>query len=158
METAQRKAWMERIRTLPDRAEEAVRGLDDRQLDSPYRPGGWTVRQLVHHLADAHMNAFMRVKLILTEENPILKTYDQDEWARLPDADRMPVQASLAILRGLHERWYALLQAIPDASFRRTGRHPERGEMTVDDLLALYARHGDTHLEQIRTFRSAQGW
>lgn len=146
-----------KIRDLPDAVEGAVRGLDDRQLDTPYREGGWTVRQVVHHLADSHLNAFIRMKLLLTEDRPTLKPYDQDDWAGLVDS-RLPVAPSLAILRGLHERWAALIGSLPESAWSRTGYHPERGDISMDDLLGIYAGHGEKHVEQIRGLRRARGW
>jgi uncharacterized damage-inducible protein DinB len=159
MMTAQdRVAGVERLRRLPDLLEAAVRGLSDPQLDTPYRVGGWTVRQVVHHLADSHMNAFVRCKLILTEEHPTLKPYDQDRWALLVDAQRLPIASSLAIVRGLHERWCRLLDSLSDAHWVRAGQHPERGEVTLDSLLATYAGHGEKHVGQITGLRRERGW
>jgi hypothetical protein len=152
-----RQQMIDALKVLPDQVSDAVRGLNERQLDTPYRQDGWTVRQVVHHLADSHMNAFIRVKLILTEERPALKPYSQDDWARLSDS-RLPVDASVAILRGLHERWAELLGSLPQASWNRAGFHPERGEVTVDSLLATYAGHGAKHVEQILSLRRAKGW
>jgi hypothetical protein len=148
---------IEAIRELPDVLEAAVRGLSDQQLDTPYRQGGWTVRQVVHHLADSHINAFIRMKLMLTEENPPLKPYDQDEWAKLPDV-RLPLAPSLVILRGLHDRWAALMDTLPEASWGRTGFHPERGDVTLEAILGTYSNHGAKHVEQIMGLRRAQGW
>ncbi len=155
---SQREEYLRQIEESPQILEATVRDLSDRQLDTPYREGGWTVRQVVHHLADAHMNGYVRVKLILTENHPTLKTYDQNEWAKLADVFTMPVEASLSILRGLHKRWVALLRSIPEGSWSRTAAHPERGEMSLDDMLPLYAQHGVKHVEQIRGLRARQGW
>jgi hypothetical protein len=154
---AERQQQIDRIEELPRRIEEAVRGLDDRQLDTPYREGGWTPRQVVHHLVDSHSNALIRMKLTLTEDHPPLKPYDQDAWAKLADS-RLPVEPSLAILRGLHERWTALLRSLPEEAWARTAFHPERGDITLDDQLALYAEHGAKHAKQITDLRSRQGW
>ena len=145
------------IRALPDVLEGSIRGLSDAQLDTPYRQGGWTIRQVVHHLADSHINAFVRMKLILTEENPALKPYDQDDWARLVDS-RLPPASSLAIIRGLHERWAVLLSAVPETSWGRKGLHPERGVVTLESMLETYARHGEKHVEQIMGLRRAKSW
>ena len=145
----ERRELIARIRRLPKVVEDAVRDLGDDQLDTPYREGGWTVRQVIHHLADSHMNAYIRMKLILTEERPTLKAYEQDEWSRLPDAAEQPIHTSLTILRGLHERWSLLLDALPESSWGRSAIHPEIGEVTLDDLLVTYARHGEDHLRQI---------
>lgn len=158
MATAEeRQKQIDRIEELPRLLEEAVRGLNDEQLDTPYREGGWTVRQVVHHLADSHANAFIRVKLTLTEERPALKPYDQDEWARLTDT-ALPLEPSLAILRGLHQRWTALLRAVPEEAWPRAAYHPERGDITLDDQLNLYAGHGANHVRQIADLRARQGW
>jgi len=158
MATAEeRQKQIDRIEELPRLLEEAVRGLDDEQLDTPYREGGWTVRQVVHHLADSHANAVTRMKLILTEDHPTLKTYDQDEWAGLADS-ALPLEPSLAIVRGLHQRCTALLRAVPEEAWPRTAFHPERGDITLDDLLGLYAGHGANHVRQITDLRARQGW
>jgi hypothetical protein len=155
---ADRQALLARLRQLPDAAEAAVRGLSEAQLDTPCAEGEWTARQVVHHLADAHMNGFIRMKLILTEEQPTLKPYDQDEWVKLRDSAEHPVRAALSILTGLHERWSALLETLPESSWRRSATHPETGTLTLDDLLVTYARHGETHVRQITRLRKAKGW
>lgn len=157
MDQAERARLIDELAALPDRVEKAVAGLTDAQLDTPYRDGGWTVRQVVHHLPDSHLNAYVRMKLILTEEHPTLKPYDQDAWSRLPDAGG-PVAPSLAVLRGLHGRWTALLRALPASAWSRTAYHPENGEMSLDDLLALYGRHGATHAAQVEALRTRMGW
>ncbi len=149
---------IEKIRALPAALEEALKGLNDKQLDTPYREGGWTVRQVVHHLADAHLNAFVRMKLILTEKRPAIKPYDQNAWAALPDTTEMPVGVSLEILRGLHDRWAMLLDRVPDDGWTRTGLHPERGEVTLEGQLTVYAGHGEKHVEHIMGLRRMKGW
>ena len=118
------------------------------QLDIPTSPGEWTIRQIVHHMADAHLNGFIRMKLVITENRPILKPYDQEAWAELSDA-KGSIQSSLLILRGVHERWAQVLQDLPDSSWARTGIHLENGLVTLDDLLATYVHHGEVHLDQI---------
>lgn len=148
---------IEKIRQLPVLVEAAVGGLSDAQLDTPYRDGGWTVRQVVHHLADSHLNAFVRMKLIITEDNPTLKTYDQEEWAKLPDY-LLSVDASLSILRGLHGRWVALLNSVPMDGWSRSANHPESGIVQLGDLLTMYAKHGENHLGQITSLKSARNW
>lgn len=158
MKAAQRIGMVERIRALPGLVEKAVGGLDDRQLDTPYREGGWTVRQVVHHLADSHMNAFIRLKLMLTEDHPTLKPYDQNEWAKLVDTDKAPITSAISILRGLHERWTVLLENIGDDQWSRSAHHPENGTMTIEDLLRIYSGHGEKHVGQIISLRSAKGW
>ncbi len=147
-----------KIQQLPAQLEAAIAGLNDAQLDTPYRDGGWTVRQVVHHLADSHMNAYIRMRLIATEDRPTLKPYDQDVWARFYDAQSMPVAPSLAILRGLHERWTDFLQRLSAESWSRAGHHPERGEVTLDSLVTIYAGHGAKHVDQIMGLRQAKGW
>lgn len=158
MTATERTEKISRIRSLPDEAESAVKGLTDKQLDTPYREGGWTPRQVIHHLADSHMNAFIRMKLILTEKGPTLKTYDQEEWAKRADSVTLSVQSSLSILKGLHERWTALLQNATDGDWSRTAQHPESGTVTLESLLNTYARHGANHCQQITKLREARGW
>lgn len=146
------------IAALPARLEAAVKGLNDAQIDTPYREGGWTIRQVVHHMADAHMQAFIRMKLILTEDNPTLKPYNQDVWATQKDVLGVPVEDSLQILRGLHARWAALLRAVPDAGWSRTALHPERGPVTLEGLVKTYAGHGEKHIGHIMGLRTVKGW
>jgi len=145
------------IQNAPVSLENAIRQLNDAQLDTPYREGGWTVRQVVHHLADSHMNAYVRMKLVLTEKHPTLKPYDQNSWATLSDAT-MPITHSTAILKGLHARWTHLLERVPESAWSRTAFHPENGEMTLEDLLTTYAAHGENHVSQITGLRKARGW
>ncbi len=152
-----RSEHIKQIKDVPAQLEAAVANLDDAQLDTPYRAGGWTVRQVVHHLADSHYNAFIRMKLALTEDRPHFKTYEQDAWAQLPDM-RLPLAPSLSILRGLHERWGKLLEGLPEESWTRTGVHPENGEMTLNNLLASYSAHGARHVKQIKDLRESRGW
>src|SRR5262249_52033501 len=130
VEERQRRITM--IADLPSQVESEVTGLNDQQLDTPYREGGWTVRQVVHHLADSHMNAFIRMKLALTEDHPTLRPYDQDEWAKLPDTSKIPVASSLTILKGLHSRWTDLLKGVEESQWRRGTFHPDNGEMSLD--------------------------
>ncbi len=158
MSAAERREKIDLIRRLPGEIEAAIKGLDDRQLDTPYREGGWTVRQVIHHLADSHMNAFVRMKLIVTEEKPTLKPYDQNAWAATMDGRSAPVASSLAMLRGLHERWSALLESLPESAFGRTAVHPERGEVTLESQLTTYANHGVKHIGHIAGLRKARGW
>ncbi|HTY00676.1 MAG TPA: putative metal-dependent hydrolase [Bacteroidota bacterium] len=151
-------AMIDAIAALPDQIEAAVKGLNDAQLDTPYRQGGWTVRQVVHHLADSHMNAFIRMKLILTEMNPTLKPYNQDDWAVQSDVRGVPVASSLAILRGLHARWTMLLRAVPESGWGRKAIHPERGEITLQSMLQTYSGHGAKHVEHVLGLRRAKNW
>lgn len=152
-----RPALIKEIAALPSHLEAVVANLDDAQLDTSYRSGGWTVRQVVHHLADSHMNAYIRMKLALTEDRPQFKTYEQDEWARLSDS-MLPLDASLMILRGLHERWARLLEGITEADRTRTGIHPANGEVSLDEMLRSYVAHGARHVKQIADLRADRGW
>src|SRR5690242_14378783 len=136
---AERAACVAQIGAAPDGLRRAVAGLDDGQLDTPYRPGGWTVRQVVHHIPDSHLNAYTRFKLALTEDDPTIRPYHEDRWAELPEARTAPIQTSLDLLAALHERWVLALRALPPEPFARTLRHPESGAMSLDTLLALYA-------------------
>lgn len=154
----QRRDLIEKMRQLPDQIDAAVRGLNDQQLDTPYGPGKWTPRQVVHHVADSHMNAFVRMKLVLAENKPTLKPYSQDDWAKFDDAAKLPVHSSLAIIRGLHERLVHMLIHAKEADFQRAAVHPERGDMTLDDLVVIYGRHGEKHCGQINGLRAAKGW
>lgn len=155
---AQREQYIRQIEELPKIAGSSIRGLTEKQLDTPYREGGWTLRQVIHHLADSHMNAYIRMKLVLTENHPTLKPYDQEEWAKLTDSNTVPPDSSLAILHGLHYRWAALLKTVSDKQWERAAYHPENGEMSLDDLLELYGNHGLNHVNQIRGLRSQKGW
>lgn len=155
---AQRAELVARIRALPDRARAAVAGLSDQQLDTPYREEGWSPRQITHHLADSHMNAFVRLKLALTEDHPGIRPYDQAAWAVQADVTSVPVALSLTLLDGLHERWCALWASLDDAAFARTAHHPEIGDISVEFLLQLYAWHGDHHVTQVEELRQRQGW
>jgi hypothetical protein len=147
----QRESSISQIERLPAELEQMVRGLSERELESRYREGSWTVRQLVHHLADSHANAYIRMKMALTEDKPTIKPYNQDEWSQLEDARTAPVSSSLDVLRGLHLRWTALMRSMPEEAWARRLFHPERGEMTLDDMLESYRSHGQNHLEHIRT-------
>lgn len=135
-----------------------VAGLNDQQLDTPYRPGGWTVRQLAHHVPDSHLNSYVRFRLALTEDEPTIKPYYEDRWAELPDARTAPIHTSLALLGSLHERWVLLLRSMAPEQFARTFRHPELGLMTLDKNLALYAWHGQHHVAHIAGLRERMRW
>ena len=137
---------------------DAVEGLSSEQLDTPYRPGGWTVRQVVHHVPDSHMNSYVRFKLALTEDEPTIKPYEQERWAELADARNEPVETSLVLLESLHRRWVSLLKSLKAAELARTFRHPELGVMTLDRNLALYAWHGKHHVAHIKSLRARNGW
>jgi uncharacterized damage-inducible protein DinB len=154
----ERRACIERIARAPEGFRAAVRGLSPEQLETPYRPGGWTVCQVVHHVADSHMNAFIRMKLALTEENPTIKPYRQAEWAELPDGRLLPPEVSLALIGGLHERWVLLMRSLGPADFARTFLHPESGIQSLDRILALYSWHGAHHTAHITELRRREGW
>jgi uncharacterized damage-inducible protein DinB len=154
----QRRLFIDQIAETPQRLAEAVAGLSVEQLDTPYRPGGWTARQVAHHFPDSHFNGYVRVKLALTEAEPTLKTYEESEWAKLPDTAATPVEVSLQLLDALHRRWVTLLRSLGGADFRRTARHPSWGLITVDFLLAQYAWHGRHHVAHITSLRDRMGW
>jgi uncharacterized damage-inducible protein DinB len=154
----QRRASIDAIADVPARLRAAVANLSDAQLDTPYRPGGWTVRQLVHHIADSHMNAFTRFKLALTEDEPMIKTYEENLWAELADTKTPPIDPSLAIIDNLHTRWVILLRSMAPEQFPRKFRHPGWGSQTVDFLLAQYAWHGKHHVAHITSLRERNGW
>jgi len=154
---ATRAAQIDTLRQLPSRLRAAVAGLNDSQLNTPYRDDGWTVRQVVHHLADSHANSYVRFRLALTEDCPTIKAYDEAAWARLPD-NRMPIEPSLAFLDGMHQRLVALLESMSEDDFQRSFNHPERGRMTLAHNLALYDWHSRHHTAHITSLRSRMGW
>ena len=154
---AERQEAIESIAAAPARLRDAVQGLTEEQLDTPYRPGGWTVRQVVHHVPDSHLNAYIRFKWTLTEDNPTIKTYRQDLWAELADS-RGPVEVSLTILEALHDRWVRLLRSLTPEDFARTFNHPENGPMTLDGLLVLYDWHGRHHAAHVTGLRERMNW
>ena len=154
----QRQALIEGIARLPIDMQAAVNGLSAEQLDTPYRPEGWTVRQVVHHVPDSHLNAYIRFKLALTESEPTIKPYDEKQWARLADVTITPIQISLSLLENLHARWTLLLRALEPAAFSKTFRHPEIGLLTLDTQLGLYEWHGRHHVAHIASLRSRMGW
>jgi len=158
LSAAERRELVNQIAATPARMREAVAGLSASQLDTPYRDGGWTVRQVVHHVPDSHMNAYTRVKLALTEEQPTIKPYDEAAWAKLNDVRDTPVETSLILLETLHQRWDTILRAMTDADFERTLLHPAMGVMTLDGLIAMYAWHGRHHVGHITSLRSRSGW
>lgn len=155
---SERAAAIERIAAAPAALRRALAGLGPAQLDTPYRDGGWTVRQVVHHVPDSHLNAYIRFKLGLTEEQPTIKPYDQERWARLSDVAAVPVDVSLTLLEALHVRWVALLRGMSAADFARTFVHPEMGTLRLDQTLALYAWHGEHHTAHVTTLRARRGW
>ena len=154
----QRQRHIEELAAAPAHFRDAVRGLNDSQLDTPYRPGGWTVRQVIHHVPDSHMNAYVRFRLALTEEEPLIKPYDEKRWAELKDACSEPPEASLQLLHALHRRWVVLLRSLSDADFARRFRHPELGTMRLDTYLASYAWHCRHHAAHITRLRERMNW
>ncbi len=154
----QKRAFVDEISQVPAEMRAAVNGLSEAQLDTPYRDGGWTVRQTAHHVPDSHMNAYIRFKLALTEDDPTIKPYEQQLWADLADTRETPVEVSLTMLESLHDRWVRLLRSLGPADWQRTFRHPELGSMTLEKTLALYAWHGRHHVTHITALRGRNGW
>lgn len=153
-----RDGYIAALEVAPDKLRAAVSGLSDSQLDTPYRDGGWTVRQVVHHLPDSHLNSYIRFKWALTEDKPTIKTYLEERWADLPDARETPVTVSLDLLTALHQRWVVLLRALTETDFARTFAHPETGAQTLAESLAYYAWHVEHHTAQITHLRERRGW
>jgi uncharacterized damage-inducible protein DinB len=153
----ERRAAIDTIAAAPQALRAAVKGLTEAQLETPYRPGGWTVRQVVHHVADSHMHAYIRIKFALTEDNPTIKPYDQDSWVALADSE-LPPAVSLDLLDRLHMRLVTVLRAMPAEAFARTLHHPENGPMTLDSMLGVYSWHGRHHTAHITALRERMGW
>ena len=153
-----RVQYIEVLAKLPVQMRTALQGLSAEQLDTPYRPEGWTVRQVAHHVPESHMNAYIRFKLALTEDQPQIKPYNEAEWAKLPDNNITPVEVSLQLLAALHSRWVDVLQSMRPSDFGRTLYHPERGVMTLDRMLAMYAWHSAHHLAHITSLRERMDW
>jgi hypothetical protein len=155
----QRDEWLTDILFHPRQLEYSVLNLDESHLDTPYRDGGWTVRQLVHHMADSHMNAYFRCKLTYTEDNPTIKPYDQDAWVKLHDVASVPINISMTLLHALHTRWYDFLKNVPEDAWQRTAFHPETGrQYTLWQFLGIYAWHGRHHVAHINALRERMGW
>jgi len=151
--------WIHTLEVLPQQMRDAVKGLNDEQLDTQYRDGGWTIRQVVHHVPDSHMNAYFRFKLALTEDNPTIRPYLEDRWAQLPDSKSAPVDVSLDILEAVHKRWVMVLRNMSDADFKRTFYHPEnKTTRTLEVVLALYDWHSKHHLAHITELKKRKGW
>jgi len=155
---AERRRAIDEIAALPSAMRKAVHGLSEEQLDTPYRPGGWTVRQVVHHVPDSHLNAYTRVKLALTEDRPTIRPYNEARWVELPDTAHTPLGISLTMLEALHERWVVLLRSIEPQDFSRKFVHPEAGEMDIGKAVYHYAWHGRHHLGHITSLRQRMGW
>ena len=154
---ARRSELIGQIAEAPGKLRDALKGLEAKQLDTPYRDGGWTLRQVTHHLADSHMNAYVRFKLALTEDFPTIKPYDQKLWAETADA-RAPVEASVELLDALHQRWVALLKSMSAADFKRRLKHPEMGEVVLEKYLGMYAWHSRHHVAHITSLRERMKW
>jgi DinB superfamily len=154
----QKKNLIGDIAAVPANLRAAVAGLSPQQLDTPYRPGGWTVRQVAHHVPDSHMNAYIRFKLALTEDEPTIKPYEQQYWAELPDSKDTPIEVSLAMLDSLHDRWVRVLRSITPEQWKRTFRHPDLGIVGLEKNLALYAWHGKHHVAHVTELRKRSGW
>ena len=155
----QKQKWLNDLKLHPEFLEHAILNLDAAQLDTPYREGGWTVKQLVHHVADSHMNAYIRFKLCLTEDNPPIKPYEEKLWAELDDVKNLPINISLTLLHALHARWYEALRNLPDEAWQRTVFHPlQNKNLTLWHFLGLYAWHGKHHVAHITSLRERNGW
>lgn len=154
----ERSTLVDELARLPSRLRSAVEELSEGQLDTPYRPGGWTVRQVVHHVPDSHLNSYVRFKWAVTEERPTIRTYDQVAWADLSDARSGPIGPSLDLLDALHRRWTDWLRTLSDADWQRTFVHPEMGELDLDVQLQLYAWHGRHHLAHVTSLAEREGW
>jgi hypothetical protein len=154
----QKHKLIDDIASAPAKLRAALKGLSDRQLDTPYRPEGWTVRQVVHHVPDSHLNAYIRFKLALTEDEPTIKPYAEDRWAQLADTPTTPVEVSLSMVDSLHDRWVRLLRSLGPADWKRTFRHPDLGLVSLEKNLALYSWHGRHHIAHITSLRERNGW
>ena len=155
---SQRGEFLDNIEQTPARLRASVQGLSPQQLDTPYREGGWTVRQLVHHVPDSHLNSYIRFKLALTEEEPTIKPYMEDRWAELEEARTAPIDVSLNLLDNLHRRWMLMLRSLKADDWKRTFRHPELGPISLEKNLALYSWHGRHHVAHITSLRERMGW
>lgn len=155
---AQRGVLIQQIADTPANLRAAVTALSEAQMDTPYRPHGWTVRQVVHHVPDSHLNSYVRFKLALTEDEPTIKPYEEARWAELPDTRATPIEVSLTLLDSLHDRWVRLLQSLTPEQWKRSYRHPELGAMTLEKALAMYAWHGKHHVAHITELRKRLAW
>lgn len=152
------RTFIDDIEAAPARLRKSVEGLSQQQLDTQYRPEGWTVRQVVHHMPDSHLNSYMRFRLALTEDEPLIRTYHEDKWAELADAKSGPVELSLDLFESLHQRWVILLKSMGPAEFQRKLRHPNLGLISLDTMLGIYGWHGRHHTAHITTLREREGW
>lgn len=153
-----RREFIDQIAEAPAKLRAAVSGLTDEQLATPYRPGGWTVRQVVHHIPDSHINSYMRFKLAMTEEQPQIRTYHEERWAELEDGRNAPLEVSLNLLDWLHKRWVLFLRSLSEEDFKKTFQHPEWGLVPLDKAVGLYAWHGRHHVAHITSLRERNGW
>jgi uncharacterized damage-inducible protein DinB len=153
-----RNKFIDEIEETPRGLRDAVAGLTDEQLETPYRPGGWTVRQVVHHLPDSHLNSYMRFKLAATEEQPLIRTYHEERWAELSDARTGPIDISLDLLETLHRRWVLFLRSLSEQELARTFQHPEWGSVDLSKAIAMYAWHGRHHVAHITALRERMSW
>lgn len=154
----EKRKQIEEIEQAPAALRAAVKGLSPQQFDTPYRDGGWSVKQVVHHVPESHMNAYVRFKLALTEDVPTIKPYAEDRWAQLADVDATPTEVSLALLESLHTRWVYLLRTIKPEEWKKTFQHPEQGVVSLEKNLAMYAWHGKHHVAHITELRKRMGW
>jgi uncharacterized damage-inducible protein DinB len=155
---AERAKFIQDIEDTPAKLGAAIKELSPQQLDTPYRDGGWTVRQVTHHVPDSHLNAYIRFKLALTEDEPTIKPYLEDRWAELNDTKVTPIEVSISLLESLHTRWVLLLRSIKPAEWQRTFRHPEMGLLTLDKTVSLYSWHGRHHVAHVTSLREKMGW
>ncbi len=155
---SRRNTFIKEIADLPESLRSAVNGMSVEKLDTPYRPDGWTIKQVVHHLADSHLNSYIRFKMALTEEEPTIKPYHEDRWAELADSRNTPIEISLTLLDALHAKWVILMQSLSDQEFERAFRHPDLGIVTLNKALAIYAWHGKHHVAHITCLRDSKGW
>lgn len=158
LSSTERGELIDAIAAMPADMRKAVAGLSAELLETPYRDGGWTLRQVVHHVPDSHLNSYTRFKLALTEENPTIRPYDEGKWAELEDSRTTPLETSLTLLESLHDRWVRLLRSMSDADFKRLLTHPVNGPMTLDAMVSLYAWHGRHHVAHITSTRERFGW
>jgi uncharacterized damage-inducible protein DinB len=152
------RSWIKEIEMLPQKLSEAVKGLSEKQLQTPYRPEGWTVQQVVHHIADSHMNSYIRFKLALTEDKPMIKPYDEKLWAELPDSKEVDIYVSLDLIRSLHKRWTELLKQLSNEELNKEFLHPESGIKKLKESIGHYAWHGNHHLAHITTLKQRMNW